>query len=242
MNTKTILRFLTLSGVFTLSTAQADVITYDFTANVTSTTYCCSSIYTGGDIVHGTFSYLASPMTSQDPYSTWLLSSPNYTFTAFTPNTGVTAITIPSASNPGDGWSGASVKSGDGQGGWNFYGSSGWVTGLVFDSHYNTVSEPASGWAWATISLDSKADINAADRANWVNGSLPAFSTFTSGGTVQYGTGSASTGADGYQATITSLTLISDVPSTVPVPSAVWMFGTGLLGLFGLKRQRSNRR
>jgi hypothetical protein len=32
---------------------------------------------------------------------------------------------------------------------------------------------------------------------------------------------------------------VGNQPSAVPVPTAAWLFGTGLLGLFGLKRQRS---
>ncbi|WP_235840054.1 PEP-CTERM sorting domain-containing protein [Derxia lacustris] len=222
------------------ASAQAETIyTYNFTATVDGAEYCCSSVYTQGEIVHGTFSYVAAPMT------TWgdLSYAPQYTFTGFTPDSGTGAITLPTEMNPGDAWSGASASSGNVPGGWNWYGSTGWKTALVFDSHFNTVSEPAStGWAWATISFNSMSDIAAADRSNWINGALPSFSTFTAGSRVAYGSWSAAAGADGYEATITGLTLASVTSTTaaVPEPSSWALMGLGALGL-ALRRQTGRR-
>lgn len=39
---------------------------------------------------------------------------------------------------------------------------------------------------------------------------------------------------------ITDLTIVSNTPSVVPVPAAVWLFGSGLIGLFGFAKRRKN--
>jgi hypothetical protein len=39
--------------------------------------------------------------------------------------------------------------------------------------------------------------------------------------------------------TFTSATVVTPPPATVPLPAAVWMFGAGLMGFFGLNRRKA---
>ncbi len=228
---KNIIVVVLLSTISVMNTAKADIYTYDFTATVTDTNYYGSS-FNKGEIVYGSFSYQSSALQVVDQVGAGTLqtSTTPYDLKSFIPNTGYAALTLPSASNPGDAWSYTDAEAGDTGGGWNFIGPNGWVTGLIFHSNYNTVSEQGA-WSSISISLNSTVDYNAVDRANWVNGALPALSIFNDGGVVSF-----TSSNDGYTASINSLSLVS--VSTVPVSSAVWLFGSALAGLSFMKKRK----
>ena len=106
--------------------------------------------------------------------------------------------------------------------------AAGAISGLNTATETGTASE-SSAQAQAKYGF-----LNGADLASTGSTSIKLFG-FTgngiAGGTLQsYLLGNASLGTDG--------TLSINPPSAVPLPAAVWLFGSGLMGLVGVSRRR----
>jgi hypothetical protein len=62
---------------------------------------------------------------------------------------------------------------------------------------------------------------------------------FGTSGDVWYLNGTAAPVLAAYKFTLSGNSLVASEVSNVPVPAAVWMFGSALLGMFGLNRRKS---
>jgi hypothetical protein len=128
-------------------------------------------------------------------------------------------------------------------------GAAGDSTGVIFDDGANPSNLPQGNTVGfdATASGDSDSPgqiVNGVDAAGeWVDflGTLSTGNSFNAviaalnSGTFRIGLSVQSTqgrGADRYEV---------GVPSAVPLPGAVWLFGSGLMGLVGYKRRNSSR-
>ncbi|MGE0470665.1 MAG: hypothetical protein AB7L09_19040 [Nitrospira sp.] len=100
---------------------------------------------------------------------------------------------------------------------WNNVGNISWATNLTFTDHLANAGGP-NGTASGT-GLTSVSD-------SWVL--APGLYTLIFGGNPSFALGQ--TGTHAFTATLTT--------SPVPIPAALWLFGSGLVGLAGLARRR----
>jgi hypothetical protein len=87
--------------------------------------------------------------------------------------------------------------------------------------HYRDRLLPTTGQIWMLATVDGNGDTMGIPMA-----ALGPFAGFNAG----------------FNATMGAIADISDIPaSVVPVPAAVWLFGSGLLGMVGVARRKSNK-
>jgi hypothetical protein len=94
-----------------------------------------------------------------------------------------------------------------------------------------------TGAASTTAAAEARYGFTTANDFSSLGSSAQQLFGFTGNGTSgvlqSYILGTATLGADG------TLSLTTPTPSSVPLPAAVWLFGSGLLGLFGVSRRRA---
>jgi hypothetical protein len=108
------------------------------------------------------------------------------------------------------------------------------TTGGLFP--LTTASETTSGSVSAGIAENRYSFWGANDFAALGSSAIQMFGFTGNGGTGKlqsYILGTATLDASG------NLTIAGNVTSPVPLPAAVWLFGSGLLGLFGVSRRRA---
>lgn len=158
--------------------------------------------------------------------------------------TGVDGITIGTAQ------AGGSIDAG-----WFFGGAAGehfTTQGLSVTGTGNTASLDMTGWTvfWNGGNIDmgsGTATIDATDPANVIVTPNPGtnFATITCGVdcaegdsfTLDYAANVPTGGFAGFYYTLSLVGTIG-APAAVPVPAAVWLFGSGLVGLAGVARRR----
>ena len=127
---------------------------------------------------------------------------------------------------------------------WNFFGNTGMhgssVATDIISAAGNTATLDFSGWyvTWSgipVIDMGSGASNGVASIACGVDCSLGDTHTLTYGATVPVGDPS---GFGGVSYQLNMVGTIGEQTAVIPVPAAVWLFGSGLLGLVGVARRR----
>ena len=127
---------------------------------------------------------------------------------------------------------------------WNFFGNTGMhgssVATDIISAAGNTATLDFSGWyvTWSgipVIDMGSGASNGVASIACGVDCSLGDTYTLTYGATVPVGDPS---GFGGVSYQLNMVGTIGEQTAVIPVPAAVWLFGSGLLGLVGVARRR----